>query len=640
MAWFDEQIKQDVITQDECLLRAFVKFLHMQSHAEIQPFSLVEVDGVFNEWLEKNPAYRRRYLITQQDLHRLFAEEPQYLGPFGSAPWSEPQNRHGGCHSLALSCERGDGDVKAEKESTNPIKDTDHETHLSATRHSRSSPHPRSARIDEQFSYFTDTDVVLSQQSNDAYAQEADGDDVIIIQESIQPPPGAKMSRKSTRRSRGRRRSRQHMAHNDVSESTVPPKKYICRRCHKPGHLIQHCPTNLDPSYDQPPPGDYRCNFCGRHGDHFATLCPENPYEGSLSKQREHTKVETGEPRAPTGGDKHRYQDEEYSAIRSRDRYRSRSPKQRSEVSYRSRSPNRGDTYNARTRNRDNRRQPQRIDDLDVSPYTMRARLTRELYVSSDTSQEEESSPRSWDDSFSFEPRLSRSPPPRRCPSPFAKKSRQRPRDLDKVTNKADEGRLAYDDDIEAPVKPKTSPCSPTDYCSQNTTIDREEMPQQTESPAVIDVEDLNKVKDKTDEFLLALAAEVMLKCDTSRSKRVNNCDAETGVDSSLAMEVCIGDEISSNTTVEIEELAAQPTPKNRPVHCPPFSPATVSLFNTRENPIINPRAKRQTASQMMEKSEGFWEPIIQQASQATTTHPPLPHSLLNTGGEDCVSVN
>ncbi|KAJ6813265.1 E3 ubiquitin ligase PQT3-like isoform X2 [Iris pallida] len=29
-----------------------------------------------------------------------------------------------------------------------------------------------------------------------------------------------------------------------------PPVGYICHRCNVPGHFIQHCPTNGDPSYD------------------------------------------------------------------------------------------------------------------------------------------------------------------------------------------------------------------------------------------------------------------------------------------------------------------------------------------------------------------------------------------------------
>lgn len=35
--------------------------------------------------------------------------------------------------------------------------------------------------------------------------------------------------------------------------STVPPPNYVCHRCGRPGHYIQHCPTNNDPRFNKPP---------------------------------------------------------------------------------------------------------------------------------------------------------------------------------------------------------------------------------------------------------------------------------------------------------------------------------------------------------------------------------------------------
>ncbi|KAL5702272.1 RING-type E3 ubiquitin transferase [Ranunculus cassubicifolius] len=34
-------------------------------------------------------------------------------------------------------------------------------------------------------------------------------------------------------------------------ERTTPPPGYVCHRCEMPGHFIQHCPTNGDPTYDK-----------------------------------------------------------------------------------------------------------------------------------------------------------------------------------------------------------------------------------------------------------------------------------------------------------------------------------------------------------------------------------------------------
>ncbi len=30
----------------------------------------------------------------------------------------------------------------------------------------------------------------------------------------------------------------------------APPPSYICHRCNQPGHFINNCPTNDDPTYD------------------------------------------------------------------------------------------------------------------------------------------------------------------------------------------------------------------------------------------------------------------------------------------------------------------------------------------------------------------------------------------------------
>lgn len=42
-------------------------------------------------------------------------------------------------------------------------------------------------------------------------------------------------------------------------EQMTPPSSYVCRRCKVPGHFIQHCPTNGDPTFDikktKPPTG-------------------------------------------------------------------------------------------------------------------------------------------------------------------------------------------------------------------------------------------------------------------------------------------------------------------------------------------------------------------------------------------------
>lgn len=57
-------------------------------------------------------------------------------------------------------------------------------------------------------------------------------------------------------------------------------------------------------------------------------------------------------------------------------------------------------------------------------------------------------------------------------------------------------------------------------------------------------------------------------------------------------------------TGSKLPAIVTAPGLRYGPVQCPPFSPKVVSLFHARENPIINIKANRKTASQMMNNSE------------------------------------
>lgn len=52
------------------------------------------------------------------------------------------------------------------------------------------------------------------------------------------------------------------------------------------GHHLQVCPTNLDPSWDEPPEPDYECTICGIQGDHYKSLCPRNADPNCLNQKR------------------------------------------------------------------------------------------------------------------------------------------------------------------------------------------------------------------------------------------------------------------------------------------------------------------------------------------------------------------
>ncbi|KAI0196110.1 hypothetical protein EV127DRAFT_497438 [Xylaria flabelliformis] len=627
MNWFNEQIKQDIVTQSQHLLQSFVELLHMHNHADIEPFTLTQVDEAFDRWLEEdavqNQAYRRRYLITQQDVHLLFSKETQHFQN-STAPSLIDRQHDGDSCSPALSCEHEDNKDTIEKANANPQHNTGHGTPLRAAQHSKLPGKAEIIDIDKSgpSNDFTNKDTIFSQHLNDTHVEDPDADvvqEIILIDSSSD----AEMRRTVTRADR---RGRKYKVLEDL-EFSSPPKNYICRRCQKPGHWIQLCPTNLDPHYDQAPAHDYRCNFCGRKGDHFATLCSKNPYEGSLAKQREHAVARTREPRTPAKSSWRHYQRQEPSATRLQDRYRSHSPEQRARSRYRSRTPDyrrsyqgKIDDYESQPRNGDNRSRRRHRDESDVSPYTARVRLTREFHMNSVNTKERGSSSRSWDDPVRFERRSTTPPPLHLCRSPSAKKAWRGHRDLDKVT-KTDEGRLAYDDESE--IVPKSSPCPPI------ASPQRRMIAGSTGGEEV--VSDDSEIKMKADDFLRGLAAEIMFKNENiAESIEVDAYEDESEFDGGHAIEDCTDDSNCSDMAIESKSPAVQtiPSPTHRLVQCPPFRPEIVSLFNARENPIINSKAIRKTACQMMEKSENV------RTRHSELVHRPatVPSNLVNYG--------
>ncbi|TRX98296.1 hypothetical protein FHL15_000941 [Xylaria flabelliformis] len=576
MSWFNEQIKQDIVTQSQHLLQSFVELLHMHSHADIEPFTLTQVDEAFDRWLEEdaiqNQAYRRRYLITQQDVHLLFSKETQQFQN-STAPSLIDRRHDGDSCSPALSCEHRDNKDKIEKANANPRHTTGHGTPPRAAQHSKLPGKAEIIEIDKSSpsNGFPNKDTIFSLHPNDTHLQSPDTG---VVRETIviDSSSDAEMRRTATRADRRGR------------------------------HWIQLCPTNLDPHYDQAPAHDYRCNFCGRKGDHFATLCSKNPYEGSLAKQREHAVAGTREPRTPAKSSWRHHQHQEPPATRLQDRYRSHSPEQHARGRYRSRTPHyrrshQGeiDDYKSQTRNGENRSRRRHRDESDLSPYTARVRLTRESHMNSDNTKERRSSSRPWDDTFRFECRSTTPPPLHLCRSPSTKKAWRGHRDLDKVT-KTDEGRLTYDDESE--IVPESSPCSPIASPQRRMTAGS------TGGEEVFS--DDSEIETKADDFLRGLAAEIMLKDENiAESIEENAYEDESEFDGGHTIEDYTDKSNCSDMAIEFKSPV--PGPTYRLVQCPPFRPEIVSLFNTRENPIINSRANRKTACQMMEKSEKVW---------------------------------
>lgn len=255
MGWLNLQIKQDMVTQNQHLLESFVGLLHMHGHAEIEPFNLTQVDEVFNRWLEndavQNPTYRRRYLITQQDIHLLFSKEKRRFQNSGTPSLFDHLHGEEESYLSALLCDREDNDVRAEKKSVNLRQDTSRATPPRRDQDSKFPTMAETIEIDKRghSNELPNTDIILPHHPSDTHSQDVTADDAtttlgdIIV---IDSPPDAEMRRTATRADR---RGRKYKVHDDLELST-PPKNYICRRCDEPGRIALASPVNslIDPS--------------------------------------------------------------------------------------------------------------------------------------------------------------------------------------------------------------------------------------------------------------------------------------------------------------------------------------------------------------------------------------------------------
>ncbi|KAI0406071.1 hypothetical protein F4802DRAFT_115988 [Xylaria palmicola] len=637
MGWLNEQIKQDIVTQKQHILEEFVDLLQMNHHRDITSFSVPEVDEVFNEWLEKdamqNPAYRRRYLITQQDIHILFDKEtPSFQDHQTSL--AESQCVRQGKHSPGRLPKQEDNDddkMSVENGSANAQQETDHSISPSADQHSASSKRTRLAGINkpDQPSRHTPTGMVRPQHLDKTHYNESDTGNLRGRREDISADSSPDWGILPIPTKTGRRGFQ-------CRENGEPvPRSYICRRCHEPGHWIQHCPTNLDPRYDQAPDPGYRCNFCGQQGDHFATLCSKNPYEGSLAKQRRNARAKARKHRSPTrSGRRHRL-DQGSPVTCPWDRHRSRSPEHRSRSRYRPHSPkyrhisrSRIDIHNPRARYEDDRRHPEESDESDESRYTIRTRLPRGLARNPDHTEGVESPSWSWDDPPHLERQHITSPPLKRPGSPPASRLRKRRRGLDKLSKRSEEGRLAYDDEKDAPIEPSPVLCSHTDGPSRRivTGLTGEEGVTGSDSSSVpVTLDDLHDIENKAEQFLRALAAEFSLAGAVVAQPVAEDTDEMLGADSSPTSSA--GDDALGAALEELV-LQATPSPKYHVVHCPQFSPEVVSLFRSREIPIINRGTPRKTACH-------FWTRCHEQADRVSDVHCLRRHRISDDEVED-----
>ncbi|KAI1416783.1 hypothetical protein F5Y13DRAFT_153062 [Hypoxylon sp. FL1857] len=368
------------------------------------------------------------------------------------------------------------------------------------------------------------------------------------------------------------------------------------------GHWIQLCPTNLDSRWDTPPPRNYRCSLCNKWGDHFATLCPLNEKEISLTKQRQRYEARLQAlPRTPTRDDNSNHQDRR--RLTPPPRRRSRSPRDRS----RRRGP---DIYRpddaARVWPQNSSGTYQRdIDRNSSSPWAAHERVTRQSTRTEEYPRDY--SPASHDrfDTLSIE-RTSRQAREIHPSKEWPRSSMGPP----KPKKDAGEGRLSYENDMfmgddTSPVTPKRS------ASSGHKKIDPNESEDEVMADAPLSVKDkpkdttdeLERAKAEADEFLDALAAQLFSDRDQTQLGKACSVSDKTvptsGAAGRLGDKMAIGGDEDNPTSVE----SADPH-----VQKPKFGDEVMSLFENHDNPIIHSKVNRKTASDMMDEA---YEPTL-----------------------------
>ncbi|KAI1810105.1 hypothetical protein GGS20DRAFT_589877 [Poronia punctata] len=380
--------------------------------------------------------------------------------------------------------------------------------------------------------------------------------------------------------------------------SVPPPTNYLCKRCNEPGHWIQLCPTNIDPDFDLAP-CDYYCKLCGRRDAHFSAFCPQNSHELSLAQRRKRTSlVDAPHRQLLTKEDSH-YRDRESSRRQSPGHSRSRSPGRRRSHSSKSDGDDSADiAWTCRVQ----RQLSPSQGESYVPPYTANARLSRRRRKYRDLDKNKKK-----DAEFSYTEDLYTDHGPTTATNvrqgrALGKTKRQRNAKLDNARDeKTTKGRLAYDDVIYEDIGADSSASSPLAAPLHNgscSSSKRAEALQCIPPSAMVDSPDIDDSHVKCDEFLRALSTEFLLgPLPRGPDTDMNSVEPDMG---NRTAGIRVETDNASDTADEIEEVF-----NRRLIKCPPFSPKVVSMFQNRENAIINRHTNRKTAWQMIELGNG-----------------------------------
>lgn len=318
--WLHQQIVKDSFTRDEYLLQQWITSLKNHGFGQDRILSL------FTDWQvwadQQDPSSRRRYLMIKEELEfslrnsgsaTPMQRKPQSLGPYGSPTISGPTRTIGGRPKITGANDEPMGERKRKRGALPPgsmITEAS-QAQTGTSGDDGTAAQPASGHNSPRIRMYTPETIYLGSSSPESY----------MAPGNVGGPQTTKNAQNESKASKPA-----------VSKSLAanPSSTYVCKRCNQEGefgasqvcfgpdltsagHKIQHCPTNLDPNFDKAPDPDYRCDFCKRLGDHFATLCPRNKQPWSLNEQRrlatraESSKTRTrNKPRSHLKIDSHR----------------------------------------------------------------------------------------------------------------------------------------------------------------------------------------------------------------------------------------------------------------------------------------------------------------------------------------------
>ncbi|KAI0889114.1 uncharacterized protein GGS22DRAFT_196790 [Annulohypoxylon maeteangense] len=556
MGWLHEQITRDI--QQTSLLSAFVDLLLAPAKLHQGPFTEGEVDAAFKEWqandAAENPANIRRYQMVHLDFLKLF--EQARRGSNSEPDWSF------GPSGFDREQDSSDEAIGTRLVGGGKRKSGSNEVPLGKRRCFRNNTHQSTAKIKEE-------------DNGESYFAKAKSENSLLRPYSNVKSAGQDVSPKKH------------------SSSSLPPPTYICNRCYQPGHWIQLCPTNMDPEWDRPPPVDYTCEICMKKGHHFATLCPKNNKQSSLTKKR----LRQEEPsqarlKTPTRDSK----------TRGQDRHRLTPPSRR-----RSRTPKNNhhqvpDIY----RLDDDKSQVQVNDyeksrDRSLSPYSVRRLIT----PSKGYDHERDSN---------IYPQKPSQAPSRKLPirRPKVPSPQGHPRsslDLNK-THKGEMGRLSYDDVF---MDFNGTSLSPKEYIfpHRRKVVDTNLKENEVTKHASVDVDDMPKEMEKTkaeiNKFLDEVKNELLLakKPVPSNEARLVPEDVYVKGDEGYS-----GDKMNTdkgeNTKCDSNKSNLASTQTDQHNQGLKSGLQVMSLLKNRENAIVKNKVNRKTAVEMFDELNLF----------------------------------